>query len=235
MSPTRTRRALSALPVIALATLAATASESVSASTPPTVPTGSAPMDATSGGSLPPGYVRIVDDTGNITVVVPETWSDVETAPVTNESDGSAQPMIAAAPDIEQYQTTFDVAGVRYTAIPFTADPEAVITRAGLEAGCETVEVEPYEDAVFTGSVQVGTNCGPGGGVWNMIVASPADESFTAVVQVQTASDADQEAFDIVLASFTYAGDPTVSDGDLTGTGTGTPAGGGSAVETTLG
>lgn len=232
MSRTRTRRALLALPVIALATLVA-ASESASASTPPTVPTGSAPTDDTTGETLPPGYVRIVDDTRSITVVVPETWIDVETVPLTNEADGSTHPMIAAAPDIEQYQTTFDVAGVRYTAIPFTADPEAVITSSGLEAGCEITEVEPYEDAVFAGSVQVGTNCGPGGGTWNMIVASPADESFTAVVQVQTASDADQEAFDYVLASFAYAGDPAVADGDLTGSSV--PAGSGAGVETTLG
>ena len=43
-----------------------------------------------------------------------------------------------------------------------------------------------------------------------MIVASPEDQSFTAIVQLQILSSDEQEAFDVVLASFTYAGDPTV-------------------------
>lgn len=227
MSPTRTRQTCRVLPAFAMAVLAAlSASQPVSASAPPTEPVDStpsgseatdpAPVDSTSFDALPEGYVRLVDDTGFLTVVVPDTWTDVKTTPVVNEADGSEQPYIAAAPDIAEFEGTFDVPGVAYVALPFTADPESVITESGLEAGCDTIEVQPYEDPIFTGSVQVGTNCGAGGGTWNMIVASPADESFTALVQLQTASAADQEAFDVVLGSFTYAGDPTVPAGALT-------------------
>jgi len=204
MSPIRSRHALRLLPVLALPVTALVLGQTTSASAPPT-----APDDSASVASLPEGYVRIVDDTGLITVVVPDAWTTVDTAPAGNE-DGSVRPYIfASGVDPQAFNDTF-ASGVLYTASPYEADPESVITAGGLTAGCESIEVEPYEDPVFTGFVQVGENCGADGGTWNMIVASPADQSFTATVQVQIETDEDQEALDNVLASFTYAGDPTV-------------------------
>lgn len=204
MSPIRSQHALRVLPVLVLPVAALVIGQSVSATGPSTAPVDSAPV-----GSLPEGYVRLVDDTGLITVVAPDTWTTVDTAPAANE-DGSARPYIfAAGVGLQAFNDTF-ASGVLYWAVPYEADPEAAITATGLTAGCESIEVEPYEDPVFTGFVQVGENCGADGGTWNMIVASPADQSFTAIVQLQIESDDDQEAFDGVLASFTYAGDPTV-------------------------
>ncbi len=43
--------------------------------------------------------------------------------------------------------------------------------------------------------MQIGTNCGPNAMTWNMVVASPADESFTAVLQVKTANAEELETF----------------------------------------
>lgn len=187
-----------------------------------TADTGTA--DTASGGgdsappvSLPEGYVNLVDDTSYLTVAVPAEWSDIDTTPLAGES-GPTLARIAAAPDINQFEETFEVPGVTYVATPFTADPQSIIDSSGLTGGCETIEVEDYSGPIFTGLVQVGENCGDDGGTWNMIVASPADETFTAVVQVQTSSADDQEAFDIVLQSFTYSGDPSMPAGVLTGT-----------------
>jgi hypothetical protein len=208
MSPTRSRRSLRLLPVLALPVAVLALGESASASTPPTGPDGS-----DSAGSIPAGYVRLVDDTGFLTVIVPETWDQVETAPVEG-SDASPPWILASSVDLDEFNATF-TSGVLYYGAPYESDPEAVIEGGGLSAGCETIEVEPYEDPIFTGFVQVGTNCGEDGGTWNMIAASPADQSFTAIVQLQISSDDEQEAFDIVLASFTYAGDPTVDPGML--------------------
>jgi len=229
MSPIRSRHALRLLPVLALPVAALVLGQSASASVPPTAPDDSGPV-----ASLPEGYVRLVDDTGSITVVVPQTWSTIATASAEN-TDGSAQPTIfASGVDRETFDTTF-ASGVVYVAIPYTDDPQTVIDAGGLTQGCETIGssetvvegtvpvdsdstdvavegpgLEPYEDPIFTGLVQVGENCGESAGTWNMIVASPADQSFTAVIQLQIESDDDQEAFDTVLQSFTYAGDPTV-------------------------
>jgi serine protease Do len=196
------RRSLRLLPVLALPFAALAVGEAASAST--------VPPDSTAAEPAPAGYVRLVDDTGFITVVVPPEWSVIETAPSAND-DGSPQPWIfAATVGLDEFNDTF-ASGVLYRAVPYQADPEAIATDGGLTGGCETLEVQPYSDPIFTGFVQVGTNCGEGGGTWNMIVASPEDQSFTAVVQVQIETPDDQLAFDWVLKSFTYAGDPTVT------------------------
>ena len=193
------------------------------ASTPAQAPTTTAAGEA--GGvptaSLPAGYVQLVDDTGVIAVVVPEAWTDIDTAPDAND-DGTPRPYIAASTDIESFTETFVDPGVIYAAFPFEADPQVLVDEFGLTGGCETLESQPYQDAVFTGVVQVGTNCGQGAATWNMVAASPADQSLTAVVQVHTASPADQEAFDTVLASFNVvppgAGAPTTPTGPVAST-----------------
>ncbi len=204
MSPIRSRHALRLLPVLALPVAALVLGQSASASVPPTAPDGSGPV-----ASLPEGYVRLVDDTGYLTVVVPNTWTTVDTAAAVHDDGTPVQNIFGSGADFQIFNDTF-ASGVLYTALPYTDDPEATITAGGLTAGCETIEVLPYENPVFTGFVQVGENCGEGGGTWNMIVASPEDQSFTAQVVLQIESADDQEAFDIVLQSFTYAGDPTV-------------------------
>jgi hypothetical protein len=201
------RRSLRLLPILVLPVAALAVGSAASASTePPTTP------DASDPAALPEGYARLVDDTGFLTVVVPETWTSVDTVPSAND-DGSPQPWILASTvDLEEFNETF-TSGVLYRALPYVADPETMASDSGISGGCETIEVQPYEDPIFTGFVQVGTNCGEGGGTWNMIVASPEDQSFTAVVQVQIATPEEQADFDAVLASFTYAGDPTVPPG----------------------
>ena len=79
------RYLLVSLPVLVVALLTADGAE---AAAPPTVPD---------------GYVQLVDDTGAITVVVPNTWTDIDTAPAV-AADGSVQPYISAAPDISRFQ-----------------------------------------------------------------------------------------------------------------------------------
>ena len=119
--------------------------------------------DAAAPPTIPDGYVELVDDTGLLTLAVPDTWTDVDTVPATN-ADGTPQPWISASPDFEQFQTTFDVSGVVYRALPFTADPESLVTEMGMPGGaCTELEVLPYDDGVFAGVFQIGTSCGAAG------------------------------------------------------------------------
>lgn len=148
---------------------------------------------------IPVGYTPLVDDTRVLIVAVPETWIEVDTTPAVNE-DGSPRPYIAASPDIEAFLGTFDAPGMLYAAFPYQLNPLDLVDAYGLSSGCETIEIKRYEDPVFVGVIQVGTNCGPDGTTWNMVVANPADHDFTAVVQVQAA--ADDEALETVLLTF---------------------------------
>jgi len=173
--------------LVTLALTALAGGQSVAASVPPS----SAP--------IPAGYTPLVDDTGAIVVAVPDTWTDIDTAAAVNE-DGSPRPYIAASPDLASFLGTFDTPGVLYAAFPYELNPWTLMDAYGIDGGCETVEVKSYDDPVFIGIVQVGTNCGAAGMTWNMVVASTADHSFTALVQVQTAPD--DEAMQTVLLTF---------------------------------
>ena len=175
--------------------------------------------------SVPPGYVELVDDTGLLTVTVPDTWTDIDTVPGST-ADGPV-PWISASPDIDLFESSFDVPGVRYLAAPFTEDPESLVTEFGLPEGtCTDLRVQPYDDNVFVGVVQVGTSCGAAGTAsWLLVVASPADQAFTALVQVQAATSADDEAMSTILETFNRT-----SSGPIPGSSTPTATG----AETTV-
>jgi hypothetical protein len=158
--------------------------------------------------TIPPGYVELVDDTGTITVVVPETWNDLDTAPGTNE-DGTPQPWISAAPDYEAFRTTLTASGFQYFAAPYTADPESLIDEYGMpEGACDSLEVSPYDDGVFVGVAQLGEGCAETGDTtWVLVVANPSDQSSTAVLQIQSATAADDEAVVMILDTFNRTAD----------------------------
>jgi len=150
---------------------------------------------------IPDGYVPLVDSTGLLVVAVPDTWTDVDLLPAVR--DGIAQPYLAASPDLTAFFSSFDVPGAMYAAFPFEDDPLELVRAYGLDGGCAALEVKTYDDPVFTGVVQVGTDCGASHMNWNMVVASPADGSFTAVVQVQALPD--DGAARVVLLTFNVA------------------------------
>lgn len=162
----------------------------------------------TPGPTVPAGYVALVDDMQAIAVVVPQTWTDIDTATAVDPA-GSPVPYIAAAANLESFLKTFDTAGVQFMSFPFEANPQVLVDAYGLTGGCQSVTVEPYADPVFTGVVQVGTACGAGTASWKMVVASPASQARTVVVQVQITGPAEQAAMDTVLNSFNLvAGSP---------------------------
>jgi hypothetical protein len=163
------------------------------ASTPPTVP---------------PGYVQLFDDTRTITVVAPVTWADITTAPGTNE-DGTPQPWISAAPDYEAFRTTLEASGFQYFALPYTADPESLVEDFGMPEGvCAELEQTDYDDGLFVGVGQLGESCGETGETtWVLVVANPPDQAFTAVLQIQSANEADDEAVVMILDTFNRTAD----------------------------
>jgi hypothetical protein len=156
---------------------------------------------ATAPPTIPDGYVRLVDDTGTITVVVPESWTDVDTVPISDAA--GVIPYITASPDYDSFQQTYGTPGVVFAALPYRDDVRSVIDEFGLTTGCEKIRLEPYDDGVFVGLAQVGTTCGTAGTATGVLLAAnPADQAFTAGVQIQAASEADEEAVLMVLETF---------------------------------
>src|SRR5262245_27991202 len=102
------------------AAIVATGVQSVSASAPPT-----APPVTDAGFVVPADFRFLTDDTGAITVGVPGSWTDVDTAP----ADGT--PSIWAAPDLVALLTSIEAPGVMFEAEPFTADTASLANAHG--------------------------------------------------------------------------------------------------------
>jgi len=159
---------------------------------------------------IPDGYVPIVDATDTIVVAAPEAWTETDVSLAPTEGAGEV-PRIAASPDLMSFYTSFDTPGVLFVAFPYTINPLDYVDQFGEKMGCASMEIKEYEDPIFIGVIQIGMDCGPQHMIWNMVVASPADEAYTAVVQVQTVDDVQRQT---VIRTFnSYDGAPTSTTG----------------------
>lgn len=100
----------------------------VSASTPPTPPV-PAPTttaaDAASTAAIPADWVSHTDDTGVLSVLVPPTWTDTNTAVRTD--DGRTFPFLQVSPNLTQFNDSFRSNGVQLTAVERTTDFTATL------------------------------------------------------------------------------------------------------------
>ncbi len=188
----------------------------------PTVPTPTVPgvtvpgvtvPGATVPGAVPPGFVQLVDDTQAITMVVPATWIDVDTTPLVSDDGTTQTPSIIAATNIADWESSFRAPGAQLVRFPFVADPPALITEIGLPVGsCPVETIEPFTNGVYTGNIGRWASCGTSGQAeYDVIVASPADQSVSYVLLIRSTGPADQAAVATVISSFGPAGPQTVT------------------------
>jgi hypothetical protein len=161
-----------------------------------------APAEAASPGSaIPADFVTLADDTGTITVGVPSSWADVETVPT---PDG---PTIVASTDIDAFLASFDVAGIVYSAWPFTEatemQSEGVSVVTGGRRECTDEQVLAYDDGVFVGTERAFTGCGSTGvGEYHVIAAKAPDQSFNAVLRIKIAGPEQLPILEGIRATF---------------------------------
>ena len=155
-------------------------------------------------------YTVVTDDSGTISVAVPEAWSDVNGTPI--EEGGLTVFDVRASSDLAAFQSTWTTPGVIVTAVadpPEGATVEAVLDEVDAQIAdqCESVEArQPYEDQLYTGLFDVYSGCGAEGATYVAVGAQPADQSSLIRVQVQVNQQRDLEALDAVLQSFTFNG-----------------------------
>jgi hypothetical protein len=191
MTRTRTIALAAGLPI----TLLAVGAQSAAAT--------DAPADSSALGArsaLPADWVTLTDDTDTITVAVPNTWTDVDTAP--GQAEGTEVPHIEASTNREVYRGTFDAPGVTYHALPFDTDTAGIVDRFGLASGCSNESTGPYDDGAFAGHHLVYTECGSGPTEFHVIAANPANQAFTALLQIQITGPEEQNILATILDTF---------------------------------
>jgi serine protease Do len=161
-------------------------------------------VDETAPTSSYSGYQSIVDDTASITVNVPYEWTDIVTTPYTLDN-GTSLPYIEASPDSAGFNGTYSVPGLYFTVLVGVAgNPDDLIASFAPAAGecAEDNGSNDYDDGVFSGRYHYWANCGGSSTGLVVLVAMPADQSYSAVLGVQIVSDADWEALDQAFTSF---------------------------------
>ena len=140
------------------------------------------PFGSDDGPAVPADFVTLTDDTGTITVDVPSSWTDVDTAPAGED------PWISAAPDFLGFVSTFGVPGVIFQAVSYTADTATVARDNGyaIHAAAPTRRCSRTTTVVFAGSHLIDTGCGESGTTeYHVIAANPDNQAFTAVLDIQ--------------------------------------------------
>ncbi len=161
--------------------------------------------DVPAGGQAYSGYRLVTDDTGTISVEVPNEWRDIVTAP--QDINGTQAPSIQASPDLAGYQNTYDVPGMEFA---ITDQFDASVIDPFLDAlapnACRSQGRQEYSDPVFSGRYEVWTNCGGRDTVYVTVVVTPiGNPGLLVVVVVQAVTQADLDVLDRVLNTFNFA------------------------------
>ncbi|HEC08864.1 MAG TPA: PDZ domain-containing protein, partial [Acidimicrobiales bacterium] len=178
-------------------------------------------------GSAYTDYMTVTDDTGRIQVSVPTDWDDLDPTPNTADDGSFVAPELVAAPDVDGFLSTFDVPGVDIVAW----DPDPTLTLAdwmngengamSLDSLCDPAGIEDYDDGYFTGLIGYWTGCGGTDTEIVAIASAPPDDSLVVTVLAQLLTQADFDALDHIIASFTAIAGGTTTTAPTTDAGTG--------------
>jgi len=147
-------------------------------------------------------YVQVSDNSGQLSMEVPTTWSDTNGNPWTDD-DQEIGPAISAAPDLDAYFETWDSPGVFFGASQSLSDtPATLLDQYDYSGSCTHAGRFDYADPLYTGLYDLWTGCGDNDSVYMLVAATPEDGSFITLVGIQAVTNEDLEALEHILATF---------------------------------
>ena len=147
-------------------------------------------------------YTTVTDDTGQAIVDVPTEWSDIDGT--FNEDFG---PSLYAAPSLPGFLESWETPGLilEVSNELTAADIDTVLDELDQSGPCVYEGREPYEDPLYSGLLDLWTDCGGVGTVVFTVAVSPADGAFVARMFIQVVETRDLDAADQVFSTF-YVG-----------------------------
>jgi serine protease Do len=167
--------------------------------------------EAPSDGGAPAyeSYVDVTDDSGAISISIPDAWSDISGIPWERDG-GNIGVSIVAAPDLQGWYDTWEVPGVFFGAsrsLIAELDETALLDSNDFSGSCTFDSRNEYSDALYTGSYDLWVDCDGLATTMVVVAAVPEDRSFIMLLQVIAVSDADFDALDTILNTFVASGD----------------------------
>lgn len=144
-------------------------------------------------------FVSVSDDSGMITTEVPVEWSDLDGRELRDFG-----PSLYAAPNIDSFLNSFDTPGliIEATGSRTAADIDSSLDEIDFSTACIDEGRQPYDDGLYTGSLDFYSGCGGGSTIIVVLAVTPADGSFLARLLIQVVEPRDLDAADQILATF---------------------------------
>ncbi len=154
-------------------------------------------------------YRTVTDDTGALEVQVPVEWG--ENRGLTWEfEEQSVGVSIAAAPSLDGFYETWETPGVFFGASRILAanmNEDTLLDSVDFSSSCTYEGRQAYEDALYSGSFDVWSNCGGTTTQFVAISVVPENRAFLGLVQIQIVNEADLDALDRIIKTFQVVGD----------------------------
>lgn len=156
------------------------------------------------GGAEPTGnLVTVTDDSGQLNLAIPASWGQVDGSAWVNDSGENLGIRLVASPDVNGFLSSWSTPGVRFSASDSLGMGAAdLIDLLDFSGDCTYDGRQPYSDQVYTGQMDVYTNCGGQGAMYVVLTAEPSGGGYVVLLEVQLVTDADAEAFQAILDSF---------------------------------
>lgn len=156
------------------------------------------------------GFTTVEDNDGVVSVDVPAAWNQVDGNKFVDDRNNYFYG-VEASSNLEQYQGGWGAVGTSVMASDTAvsnSSPEDLLnwaTKSLPESGCVSTGREDYSDALHTGRFEVWTGCGETAATYILVAAKADSGRYLTLVAVQANSEADLDAADRVMNSFTVA------------------------------
>lgn len=137
-------------------------------------------------------FVTVTDDTGSVSVNVPDTWAQVDGQSVADGS-GVNFAALSASPDLADYSSTWNTPGVTIYASP-DAVGDDVATRLSqfVPAECTLDNSGAYDDSYYVGQFNYFTACGGTNTDYVVLVAKDAANTHLLILTAALVSETDK-------------------------------------------
>lgn len=151
-------------------------------------------------------FVTVSDNSGALSVTVPNTWNQVDGAAFT-DNNGTTWDALAAAPDLQSFFQTYNTAGVSLQANRelVNSDPAQVLASftGGFQQDCTPANSGAYDDGFYLGEFAYFTGCAGGNTDVAVIAAADYAKSHLMVMTALLVTDQDKGAvLDNILNTF---------------------------------
>lgn len=151
-------------------------------------------------------FVTVADDSGAVSVSVPDTWSDIDGAGFT-DAQGNTWLSLTATPDRAGYDGTWGTPGVTVGATSVNAmTPDALLSQLSGSVGAECTPADvsaPYDDGLYVGIYNSWSNCGGSGTDYYVLVTTEPTQTYLVAVIMQLVSDFDKSTvLENIVGSF---------------------------------